>query len=172
MDTRHEIEKKRAKPIWVDWLIVLLVLAVCVFGGYYLYRRYRAVAPTVKIQYTVCVLGVDSRLADANGGWEGLIPMGASVTSANGTAILGEILDVSVRPHSVASILKDDVVFVEHPSKCDLFVTVQGEGVVKEGDGIRIHDIRIAAGDTGDYRLGDYCAVGATVVSVIKEGET
>jgi len=52
------------------------------------------------------------------------------------------------------------------PDKIILEVTVEGIGRVKGGDGVRISDVRIAAGSVGSFRLGGYYAARACVTYV------
>ena len=62
------------------------------------------------------------------------------------------------------------VVFTEVPDRVQLVVTVKANAVVRDGDGLRVGDIRIAADGMGDFRIGGYLAEGARVLSVQKEG--
>jgi hypothetical protein len=57
-----------------------------------------------------------------------------------------------------------EVVYAEVPNRYDLFVTVEAEGSFRTGDGFRVQDIRIAAGESGSFRVGGYFASGAVVV--------
>ena len=65
-----------------------------------------------------------------------------------------------------AALDRDKVVFVAHPDRVDVDVTVRASGVARDGDGLRVSDIRIAAGASGGFRIGGYYAAQATVVFV------
>ena len=55
--------------------------------------------------------------------------------------------------------------------KTDLLITVYARGIDGGGDGIRVRDIRVAAGDVWDLRVGGYFATGADIVWVSTEGD-
>ena len=118
------------------------------------------------MRYTVLAEGVPTDVADANGGWEELIPRGSSVTSSTGTAQLGRVEGVRVRPAVTPSVRDGRVVMVETPDRVDLYVSVRATATVRAGDGIRVSDLRIAATAKGDFRLGAYLASGARILSV------
>ena len=162
---------KRLTPTWVDWLILLLIAALMFFGLRYIKRRRSQAAPTVTVSYVLCLSAVDTAYVGDGNGFEELISVGSKVTSANGTAPLGEVSQVWTEQHTVPAVQKGKVVFVEVPNRVDLYVKVRGNAVAKTGDGLRISDIRIAAGGVGDYRIGGFTANAATVVSVTKGGK-
>ena len=152
-------------PVWVDWLILLLALAGIALTGGYIWQRRRAVLPSTAITYTVLASGVDTSLA-SSGDWKELIPIGSRVLSQNGTARLGSVTEVSSQPHLRATVRNGEVVFAPMPDTVDLLITVRAEATVKIGDGLRVSDIRIAAGEIGDFRLAGFLASGAKVISV------
>lgn len=152
-------------PVWVDWLILLLAFTAIVLTGGYIRQRRRAVLPSTAITYTVLTSGVDASLA-SSGDWKELIPIGSRVLSQNGTARLGNVTAVSSQPHLCATVRSGEVVFVPMPDRVDLLVTVRADATVKTGDGLRVSDIRIAAGEVGDFRLAGFLASGAKVISV------
>lgn len=153
-----------------DWLILLAVIGVGLFFTLRVRAERQRVELTQTVRYTVLAEGVPTDVADANGGWEELIARGASVTTATGTAQLGRVERVRVSPSLSATVRDGRVTLVEAPDRVDVYVTVRAEATVREGDGLRVGDIRIAAGSTGDFRLGAYLAGGARIVSV-KVGE-
>ena len=157
--------ERAGNPVWVDWLILLLAFAGIVLAGGYIWQRRRAVLPSTAITYTVLASGVDSSLAPS-GDWKDLIPVGSRVVSQNGTARLGSVTAVSSQPHLRATVRNGEVVFVPMPGMVDLLITVRAEATVKTGDGLRVSDIRIAAGEVGEFRLAGFLASGAKVISV------
>jgi len=166
-------ERKRKKGAvrlrlsWVDWVLLLLALSVFCLAGYLILQRRDAALPTETVQYTLCVSGVRKQFLDEPG-WEALFPVGMAVTSANATADLGRIIAVEKRPTRVCSVLNAKLIWADALDREDLFITVKGRGVCKSGDGIRLSDIRIAAGERGSFRIGNYYAEQATVISVIR----
>lgn len=158
------------RPIWVDW-ILLLAFAVILFLGvrYLLERRQRAEADTLT-EYVICLSSQNQLWADESGGWNLLIPYGSTVSSANGTADMGYVTSLEVRPHRVASVRAKKLVFIERDGYSDLYITVRGLAVRGEGDCLRISDIRVAAGEAGDFLIGSFFAGNATVVSVKEVG--
>ena len=167
----HDQQKEKHRPTWVDGVLILLVLAVAFLGARFLYRRYRAASPTVDVQYLLRITGVETDIADAAGGWEMMIPIGASVTSSNGTAELGSVVGIEVTPHTVAVAEDGKVVFADHPLRRDILITVRAAATLTEGDGIRVRDIRVAAGETWDVRVGGYYATGVEILWVGSEAE-
>lgn len=160
--------KRRFRPSFADWLILLLAVAVIAVGAWYVLRRRDAASPTVTVRYTLCLYDTDATLVE-DGAWKALIPVGSSVTNAAGTASLGKVSAVSVRPHSVAAVREGEVVFVELPARVDLLVTVRATATAQTGDGLRVHDIRVSAGERGDWRVGGLLASGAEILAVARE---
>ena len=54
----------------------------------------------------------------------------------------------------------------QHRELADLEITVKMSGHQREGQGIRVKDIRIAAGGKGNFRFGSYFASGVEILSV------
>ena len=147
--------------IWIDWSLLLLLVGVIVGGVWYWILHTRAADSTEKIEYVLKISGVREQYAAENGGWDALIVQGSQVTTANGTATLGTVIAVESRAHIEPGVRDGAVVFVECAGLCDLYVTVQGYGTSRVGDGIRI-----AAGGSGDFRIGLFYAPNAAMISV------
>ena len=150
--------------VWVDWLI----LAVLLLGGgaiaWRVHRSVRSAQAMQPIAYTLA-FSADSELS-----WKTLLPIGATVTTANGTATLGTVAAVEERPLRTPLVRDGRVTLVEMPDRVLLVVSVRADATAREGDGLRVGDIRIAANGVGDFRIGGYLAEGARVLSVQKEG--
>ncbi len=153
----------------VDWLLLAVLLAAVLLGSYLIRRRGQADAPTVEIFYTVCVSSVDVAQSE-NGDFADLIPKGAAVTNETGTVTLGRVTDVTVRPHRTAAARDGEIVMAESPNRVDLLVRVRAWATVRTGDGLRVGDIRIAAGRAGDFRIGALFAGGCEVIAVERRG--
>lgn len=156
-------QEEKRRFVWVDWLILFALLLGGVAVALRVRHSVRSAEATQPIVYTLAFS------ADAELSWESLVTVGATVTTANGTATLGEIAAVEERPLRTPLVRDGRVVFVEIPDRMQLVVTVKANAVVREGDGLRVGDIRIAADGVGDFRIGSYLAEGARVLSVQKE---
>ena len=152
--------------IWLDWVLILIVIGAVGGGVWYWRRQSRAAEALVEIAYVLKISGVDDNYATQNGGWEALIPHGAQVTTANATATLGTVVAVDSQPHLEPCVRKGEIVFAERSGVSDLYVTVYGSGLNRVGDGIRICDVRIAAGSVGEFRIGAFYAANVGVISV------
>lgn len=159
-------KKARFSPTWVDWVLLVLGVSLLLLGGRYIRERQNVAQPAVSVEYLLCLPAVETNALD--GGIEGLISSDASVTTANGTASLGKVRRVWSEAHVTPTVKDGAIVFTEVPNRVDLYVSVAANAVLREGDGLRVSDIRIAAGCSGDFRIGNYLANGARVVSVSK----
>jgi hypothetical protein len=134
---------------------VLAFLLFLVALAFYLYSKH---APTEEEKIT-CVLRiseVDREMWETEG--ERLIRVGDSLRCQNGTVVMGTVETVSVIPHRYAAVRGEEPSWEDHPYLVDLEVTVEMRARSKEGDGLRVGDLRIAAGSTGEYRFGNYLA--------------
>ena len=105
-------------------------------------------------------------LAEDNGVDTVLIPIGTSVSNANGSADLGTVVAVESHPHRILTIKDKQVIMTERNGYFDLYITVHGKASRREGEGLRMGDIRIAAGSVGDYFVGSFWAGNAKTASV------
>lgn len=152
-----------------DWILIALVLGALVLVGIYAVRRRNGVGETVELRCLMRVSAVEDSLLELHEG--GLIRKGASVMNGNGTAVLGTVESVEIRAHE-APVLRDGVpVWEAVAGRSDLEITVRMTGVRREGDGVRVKDIRMAAGGYGDLRFGGYYAEKVEILSVEVMGE-
>ena len=149
-----------------DTLLVLLVLAALVAVGVYLWQRRGRSLPTVAVTYLLRVPDREVELLEGEEGILAHIPQGAAVYSQNGTARLGTVERVWVEPSMRPSVRDGLPTVTEDPFHRHLCVTVRGNGLQRAGDGLRIRDIRIAAGMRGDFCLGGYFAENAEILAV------
>lgn len=163
--------ERRPRLVWIDWALLLLLGAATLFGVRFLIGRRDAAEPTVEILYTLCLSDRDAALAE-NGEWSALIPYGTTVTNATGTVTMGSVSAVTVRTHRTVAVQDGAVVTVEVPDRVDLLVTVRAGATRRTGDGLRVSDIRIAAGGTGDFRIGEVYADNARVIAVERKGRS
>ena len=162
--TREKDSSRRLN--WVDWVILLFLLsAILIAVGWVIGRRQNAL-PVQAVRYRLCVSAVDPRIAAASGGWAALIPVNAPVTSANGAISLGRVRSVWEQAHLEPVVRDGEITFATREGVVDLYVEIDADAILRAGDGIRVGDVRIAAADTGDFRVGGYLARGARVVLV------
>ena len=161
-------EKRRL--VWVDWVLLFLLTGAILLGGFFVYGRRRAVAPTATVLYILRVSDLPVEAAADAGGFSELIPIGSSVQNSAATATLGRVASLSVRPHVQFTEKDGESLFFQSPDRVDLYVTVRAQALEKAGDGYRVSDIRIAAGDSGDYHIGGFFSSAQTVF-VKKEQE-
>jgi hypothetical protein len=58
------------------------------------------------------------------------------------------------------------IVLAEDVTRADLEIRVSMSGFALEGEGIRVQDLRIAAGGSGSFRLGSRFLSGVEILSV------
>ena len=161
-------EEKRAGFSWVDWLLLGLLIAALSLGGFYLYSRVKGAAKqSIVVEYELLISNIETP-TDA----DPTVPIlvGTRVCSENGTTDLGEVRSVSVRPH-LSAVLYDDgsLAMEEVEGRADLLVIVRAYGEDHANEGLRVNDIRIAAGSFYTVRIGQYLAVGAELLWVETE---
>ena len=144
----------RAIRLW-DWITILLAMLLF-FGaaGYYFYTKYLPERQE-QIACTLLIKGVERETWEGEGG---RIFVGDTLRCQNGTVEMGRIEAVSAKSHLYAVIGEEEVSWEEHPYLLDVEVLVTMYAREKAGDGLRVGDLRIAAGSTGEYRFGRYLA--------------
>lgn len=165
-ESMHNEKQEKLRFNRVDALLALLVLTALAAGGVYLWQRRREARPTVAITYLLRVPDREAALLEGEEGILSQISSGATVYSQNGTVTLGSVTDRWVEPVSRPAVQDGLPVLVEDTFHRHLCVTVRGQGLQRPGDGLRIGDIRIAAGMRGDFRLGGYLAENAEILAV------
>ena len=156
-------KEMRLQVTWIDVLLILLALSAAVLGAFYLFSRRRGEAEREFI-CTLRIPAVEKSLLEAHRG--NLIPVGSTVRTENGTAALGRVREVREVPHGRAVLREGELVWENDEVLHDLELTVIMRGLLKGSEGIRIKDIRIAAGGQGSFRIGSYLARCAEILSV------
>ncbi|MBE6589297.1 MAG: DUF4330 family protein [Ruminococcaceae bacterium] len=149
----------------LDWCILLLIAAVLVGALFWYLFRGRDMGEEREIRYTVRVFNVDTSQTDEET-LRSLISVGSTVYSENGTAVLGSVETVTFSTRRIAAVRDGSVIFTEDKGHTNVDVTVRAMANAKVGDGLRVHDLRIAAGMSGGFRMGGFCAQNASVISV------
>ncbi len=168
--SQQAVKTKKKGMRWADWILLTLLLLAVFFCVYFIEKRSQKSLPTVEVRYTVCVSELDRSLLGERADPTTLIPIRSTVTNENGTAVLGHVLSVELIPYEIATPTSEGIVFVEDPERAKLLVTVRAEGSVSVHEGVRVRDIRIAAGGTGAFRFGRFYADRCTIRHVAKEG--
>ena len=148
----------------LDALWILLGVTVLVLLLLVLLPALGARTETGEVRYVLRVRDVDPVLVGEDA--EVLIPLGSGVYSENGAAALGRVERVECVPQLRAKVTEGTLVFEEETDAVILEITVLGEGTFAVGDGVRISDVRIAAGSLGAFRIGSFYAARAAVTSV------
>ncbi|MBE6552861.1 MAG: DUF4330 family protein [Ruminococcaceae bacterium] len=157
---------KKQRLVWVDWILLLFLAAVGILGAVFWHMRRQSDSPNQPMEYLLCVEKVDSAFYGLPQDASFPIKPGATVRNENATALMGRVVEVAFVPHRVPSIKNGDVVLTDLTGYYDLYITVEAEATAKAGDGMRVSDIRIAAGGRGDFRVGGFYAQNVTVVWV------
>lgn len=156
---------------WFDWGLLGL-LAAGLVGGFFALRSMsmRTDGEEGTLVYTVVISNLEDPLFSADGETE-IFAVGDPVKTQNGTAILGTVSEIRREVHRSASVAGGKIVFAEVADRFDYYVTVHSDAHRKAGDGIRIGDIRMAAGMTVTLRIGDFYAPSAQVISAEWEAD-
>lgn len=152
-----EIQRDNRRLSKVDWLLILLA-AILVLAALSLWlwsaRREDAI---LSLEYTVLLEDLPLRGEGERQAWD-FIMTGGAVYNQNGTALLGRVEEYRVTDHKEMRLVDGEARAEVVPDRRDVWIRIRAEGVSKIGDGIRISDVRIAAGMRGDFRLGNYDA--------------
>ena len=153
----------RKRLSWLDWLLIGL-LAVAAVGGFFAVRYVldQTDGANGECLYTVRVAAVDP-MRDR---YEELFSVGSAVRSQNGTLRLGEVTEVRREPHRVSYVQEGEIAFAEQIGIYDYYVTIKSASRKRAGDGIRVSDVRMAAGMTLSLRIGDALVEGVQVIFV------
>ncbi len=149
-----------------DLAVLAGLLALLLGGAWLVVRRHTGERGEAEIYYTVRIENADAALED----WS-TVQVGDPVCTERGTAALGTVLAVTVEPHTVAVVKEERVVFEAVPDRVDVTVDVVGIGRVSNSEGLRLSEIRIAAGSRGAFRFGNRLASSCTVIAAsVREG--
>lgn len=159
-------KQKAERKKWnvLDWILLVLATAL-LFGavGYVWYRRSMP-GEQPEVRCVIRLPAVDR--AEWEAYYASAVVAGSTVRSENGTLALGTVQSVSPKEHTEAVLRKDNVVWEPVPELADIELEVRMHGTLTAGQGVRVGDLRIAAGGSGSFRIGGYFAAGAEIVSV------
>ena len=144
----------------LDWVILTVLAAALALFGFLFWRRERSAPPEVPI---VCVLRLQATETPPS------ISVGDPVRNENGTVRFGEVAAVSAHPYRTFFLRNGAFVYGRVDGLTETEITVRMNAV--RGIDYRVGDIRICAGEVGNYRIGSSFAAGALTVAV-KEVKT
>lgn len=162
MNDEKRRERRSLSAADALWILVTVVGLVLIFLC--MLHAKGSDGEMCQVRYVLRVHGVDAALLEA--AEESLIPIGGEVRTGNGTAVLGRVESVTAEKEKQVALHGGDLHFAEVPDTVVLEIAVSGEAKAVRGDGLRISDVRIAAGSVGDFRIGAYYASRASVVYV------
>ena len=156
---------EREKRLGVlDWILLCLLLVGATLGGWLLWRRSERGESLTSWRCTLRTQQITRGDLEAYGGIP--VKVGDTVKNENGTVTMGTVEAVEIKPHRVTTVREGRITRVDSTESVELWVTVRMEGILKNGEGIRVRGLRIAAGSEGNFRLGRYAAGGAMILSV------
>ena len=161
MNNENE-RKRRARLTWFDVLLiaaVVLGLAAGILGVRHIGRT--SVGEDGYVVYTVMLNAIERESAEMLDRTEGQM-----VKNGNGTQKMGTVTAVRHVSHQTPSVGNGRVEFVESDVYEDCYVSISSPARERGIDGIRVGDIRIAAGELMSLHLGAFAHVGAQIVSV------
>ncbi|MBQ3640115.1 MAG: hypothetical protein II955_06320 [Clostridia bacterium] len=144
----------------LDWVILTVLAAALALFGFLFWYRERSAPPTVPI---VCVLRLQASETTPS------IVVGDAVRNENGTVRFGDVVSVSVRPYRAFYLQNGAFVYGAADGLTETEIMVRMNAV--RGVDYRVGDIRVCAGEIGNYRIGSSFAAGVLTVAV-KEAVT
>ena len=139
----------------LDWLILTLLFAALALFGFFLLRRQQTANPSVGIE---CILRLP---ASEN---ETVVQIGDAVRNENGTVRFGEVIAVSEQPYKKFYLKNERLVYGTVEGMTETEVTVRMTAT--RGIDYRVGDIRVSAGEVGNYRIGNSFVTGVTILSL------
>ncbi|MBE6633800.1 MAG: hypothetical protein E7620_05605 [Ruminococcaceae bacterium] len=139
----------------MDYALLLILLAVLILGGWLMLRESNEPS---EVRLYRCLLRVSGLTEDELARYGGIpVEAGESVWNENGTLLLGRVESVASVPCSAENEGKEPL--------WNLEIQVLMEGELRAGMGIRVRELRIAAGGEGRFRFGRFSA-SAEILSV------
>ena len=148
----------------MDWLLLGVILLGLLLAGWYFWQHRKSAQEEVALLVVMRIPAVERDLAEQAS--PGLIPAGSVLRTENGTFALGVVQSVSLRERLSPYVQEKALAWEPDPYLCDMEVTVRMNAVQQGNEGLRVHDLRVAAGGLGNFRFGSYFAAGTEIVSV------
>lgn len=139
----------------LDWLILTILVAAIALFGFFLLHRQQTAKPSVGIE---CVLRLPASEEET------VVQIGDVVRNENGTLRFGEVIAVSEQPYKKFYLQNERLVYGTVQDMIEIEITVRMTAT--RGDDYRVGDIRVSAGEVGNYRIGSSFVAGVTVVSM------
>lgn len=144
----------------LDWLILTILAAALALFGFFLLRRQERANPSVGI---ACVLRLPASENETS------VQIGDIVRNENGTVRFGEVVAVSERPYKKFYLQNEKLVYGTVQGMTETELTVRMTAT--RGIDYRVGDIRVSAGEVGNYRIGSSFVTGVAVVSLEEVAE-
>ncbi len=144
--------KKRPFGLF-DWCILTLVAALLAVGAFVSYKYTENASPTVEIDCLFRIPASDENLQ---------FSVGDEVRNENGTVAFGRVVSVLQRPYKTVFLRNGEAVYeaVEGLTETELLVRMSAE----KTEEYRVGDIRVCAGATGTYRVGNTLVSGVHIL--------
>ena len=162
MPAKSRTERKRLNLL--DWILLALILLGILLAVWYFWQHRRAAREGVELVVVMRIPAVERSFLSQSGGEP--FAAGSVVRSENGTSALGVVQSVSLREHMTALVRDGALLWEADPYLCDIEVTVHMNALRQGSHGLRVHDLRIAAGGSGTFRFGGWFAAGTEIISV------
>ena len=145
---------RERKPFGLfDWCILTLVAALLAVGAFVFFKHAENAVPTVEIECLFRIPTSDEPLQFA---------VGDEVRNENGTVAFGRVANVSQRPYKTTFLRNGEAVYesVEGLTETELLVRM----IAEKTEEYRVGDIRICAGASGTYRVGNALVSGVQIL--------
>ena len=157
--------KRRFVFSWLDWMILVIVVLIGAGVGLFLYQGRTDVPEPLTMTYVLAV----TLPQDATASGAAPFAVGARVSNERGSQSMGIVVAVHGRPVLQPSVRDGTLVFIERDDRREWLVSVRAATEMDRDGMLRVGDVRIAAGLSGDFRIGDRMASGARIVWVKTE---
>ena len=150
---------------WFD-LFLAVAFLLAILGAFWIARQGlgRRDAELRQYSYTVLLSGMETSAAEQL--LSCVARNGGGIRNENGTRTLGVTSEIRRAPHVEAVVRSGELTFAEIVGREDVRIVILTDATHRRGDGVRVGDIRIAAGDVLNLRIGGFWARGVLVTSV------
>lgn len=153
-------ENKRSRLRAGDWILLLLALVGIGLGAWYFQGKRQEPESVISVTYSIQVPVTKTAWLPSPDAWQG------GVTDESGRRDLGTVVEVVLRPHKTLAVKDGEVVSAEIPDCVVPVITVRAEARLIGGIELRIGELRLAAGMTGDFIIGGFLAKNARILWV------
>ena len=162
---RNEGDAGHLRWNWFD-LFLASAFLLAVLGAFLVARQGmgRGQAEMRRYSYTILLSGMETSAVEKL--LDTVAQSGGGVRNENGTRTLGVVSEIRRTPHVEAVVQNRELIFAEIAEREDAWVVISTDATHQKGDGVRVGDIQIAAGDVLNLRIGGFWAKGALVTYI------